>query len=225
MGATNSTLHYQLSQFISTDKPAWLQDYNGDMQKIDTGINGALTAAESAQNSADSASSGVSTLNDAVSALSTTVSGHTSDITDLSGDVNTIESLIGNGTPTAGDHTLIGAINTNTGDIASLISASTWKFHDEKTGNTPISISGLTFNELLVVVKKPNVNSYQTQIIPKAMIDHINAQFYVTIGSGAAASYGTSFAVQYNSGSINLDSAFDGGSNITSTSQIAIYYR
>lgn len=120
MGATNSTLHYNLSQFISTDKPAWLQDYNGDMQKIDTGINGALTAAESAQNSADSASSGVSSLSDSVSALSTTVSGHTSDITDLSGDVNTIESLIGNGTPTAGDHTLIGAINTNTSDIASL---------------------------------------------------------------------------------------------------------
>ncbi len=119
MGATNSTLHYNLSQFISTDKPAWLQDYNGDMQKIDTGINGALTAAESAQNSADSASSGVSSLGDAVSALSTTVSGHTSDITDLSGDVNTIESLIGNGTPTAGDHTLIGAINANTADIAS----------------------------------------------------------------------------------------------------------
>lgn len=121
MGATNSTLHYNLSQFISTDKPAWLQDYNGDMQKIDTGINGALTAAESAQNSADSASSGVSSLSDSVSALSTTVSGHTSDITDLAGDVNTIESLIGNGTPTAGDHTLIGAINTNTNDIANLI--------------------------------------------------------------------------------------------------------
>lgn len=121
MGATNSTLHYQLSQFISTDKPAWLQDYNEDMQKIDTGINGALTAAESAQNSADSASSGVSTLSDSVSALSTTVAGHTSDITDLSGDVNTIESLIGNGTPTAGDHTLIGAINANTNDINSSI--------------------------------------------------------------------------------------------------------
>lgn len=120
MGATNSTLHYNLSQFISTDKPAWLQDYNGDMQKIDVGINGALTAAESAQNSADSASSGVSSLGDAVSALTTTVSGHTSDITDLSGDVNTIESLIGNGTPTAGDHTIIGAVNENTASIAAL---------------------------------------------------------------------------------------------------------
>lgn len=133
MGATNSTLHYQLSQFISTDKPAWLQDYNGDMQKIDTGINGALTAAESAQNSADSASSGVSTLSDSVSALATTVSGHTSDITDLAGDVNTIESLIGNGTPTAGDHTLIGAINANTNDIAS---SGIWKTHVENSAGT-----------------------------------------------------------------------------------------
>lgn len=121
MGATNSTLHYQLSQFISTDKPAWLQDYNGDMQKIDNGINGALVAAESAQNSADTANTGVGTVSDAVSALQTTVAGHTSDITDLSGDVNTIESLIGNGTPTAGDHTIIGACNANTNAIASVV--------------------------------------------------------------------------------------------------------
>ena len=111
MGATNSTLHYQLSQFISTDKPAWLQDYNGDMQKIDNGINGALVAAESAQNSADTANAGVGTVGDAVTALQTTVAGHSSDITDLSGDVNTIESLIGNGTPTTTDQTIIGAIN------------------------------------------------------------------------------------------------------------------
>lgn len=126
MGATNSTLHYQLSQFISTDKPAWLQDYNGDMQKIDNGINAALVAAESAQNSADSANTGVGAVSDAVTALQTTVAGHTSDITDLSGDVNTIESLIGNGTPTAGDHTLIGAINANTNEIANIESDTGW---------------------------------------------------------------------------------------------------
>lgn len=124
MGATNSTLHYQLSQFISADKPAWLQDYNGDMQKIDTGINGALVAAESAQNSADTANAGVGTVSDAVTALQTTVAGHTSDITDLSGDVNTIESLIGNGTPTTTDHTIIGAINELHTDIQSLPSVS-----------------------------------------------------------------------------------------------------
>ena len=36
MSSTNKTSNYELSQFIGTDKPAWLTDYNQDMSKIDT---------------------------------------------------------------------------------------------------------------------------------------------------------------------------------------------
>lgn len=35
MTATNRTKNYNLSQFVGTDRPAWLVDYNGDMAKID----------------------------------------------------------------------------------------------------------------------------------------------------------------------------------------------
>ena len=35
MTATNHTDNYNLSQFVSTDRPTWLGDYNGDMAKID----------------------------------------------------------------------------------------------------------------------------------------------------------------------------------------------
>ena len=35
MTATNHTENYNLSQFVGTDRPAWLVDYNGDMAKID----------------------------------------------------------------------------------------------------------------------------------------------------------------------------------------------
>lgn len=172
MGATNSTLHYQLSQFVSTDKPAWLQDYNGDMQKIDTGINGALVAAESAQNSADAANTGVGTVSDAVTALQTTVAGHTSDITDLVGDVNTIEALIGNGTPTAGDHTLIGAINTNTGDITTLnlSKANKLTFIDNYVQSTSnIDVSDYDF--ILVTLKQTSgAGGFGTsQLIPTSL--------------------------------------------------------
>lgn len=111
MGATNETTYYHLSQFVASDKPAWLQDYNGDMTKIDTGIKGALTAAQNAQTTADNASGSVTGLASDVTALQTTVAGHTADIGDIGGDVNTIESLIGNGTPTTTDQTIIGAIN------------------------------------------------------------------------------------------------------------------
>ena len=35
MSSTNKTTNYELSQFLGTDKPAWLADYNSDMAKID----------------------------------------------------------------------------------------------------------------------------------------------------------------------------------------------
>lgn len=40
MAHTNNTEHYELSQFLATDKPAWLTDYNTDMAKIDNAMNG-----------------------------------------------------------------------------------------------------------------------------------------------------------------------------------------
>lgn len=35
MTATNHTANYSLSQFVGTDRPTWLGDYNGDMTRID----------------------------------------------------------------------------------------------------------------------------------------------------------------------------------------------
>lgn len=61
MASTNKTTNYELSQFQSSDIPAWLTDYNGDMQKIDAGIHAAKVQADGAANG--------------VSALQTTVSG------------------------------------------------------------------------------------------------------------------------------------------------------
>lgn len=52
MSSTNKTTNYELSQFIGTDKPAWLTDYNSDMGKIDTGINTAQTTATGADGKA-----------------------------------------------------------------------------------------------------------------------------------------------------------------------------
>ena len=35
MTATNKTANYELSQFVGSDRPTWLGDYNDDMSKID----------------------------------------------------------------------------------------------------------------------------------------------------------------------------------------------
>ena len=123
MGATNTTANYNLSQFISTDKPAWLQDYNGDMLKIDTGINAAKLAADTAQSTATNAQTDATSAVNSVTTLATTASSLSTAIGNINGTLNTITSLIGNGTPTTTDHTIIGAINelhADQGDLADL---------------------------------------------------------------------------------------------------------
>ena len=62
MASTNKTTNYELSQFIGTDKPAWLTDYNGDMGKIDTAIKNAADAATVADGKGDTANTNIGTL-------------------------------------------------------------------------------------------------------------------------------------------------------------------
>ena len=112
MGATNTTTYYSLSQFVGTDKPAWLQDYNGDMLKIDTGINAAKVAADSAALDASAAQlDATSALNSITNTITPAISSLQTTVGNQGGSINTINSLIGNGTPTTTDQTIIGAIN------------------------------------------------------------------------------------------------------------------
>ena len=126
MGATNLTTHYELSQFVSTDKPAWLQDYNGDMAKIDAAIDEAKVTADTAQLTATSASGAAAQNANDITALQTSVNGQGSNITALQLAVNTINSLIGNGTPTTTDQTLIGAINEINAKVTDLSGLKVW---------------------------------------------------------------------------------------------------
>ena len=77
MSSTNKTPNYNLSQYIGTDKPTYLGDYNGDMLKIDNQMkvnadsaSNATSAAGAAQAVADKASKDVKALNDSVTANS-----------------------------------------------------------------------------------------------------------------------------------------------------------
>lgn len=57
MSATNKTTYLDLPQFIGTDVPSWLGDFNGSMEKIDTGYNNVDIKAGQAASTANSASS------------------------------------------------------------------------------------------------------------------------------------------------------------------------
>lgn len=124
MSSTNKTTNYELTQFLATDVPSWLVDYNGDMSKIDTQMKVNATAAAAAQSKADGADSKADTnagnITSLQAALDTPVTGVYARLTDVEGDVDTLQSLAGNGTPTVGDHTLVGGINANATSIGDL---------------------------------------------------------------------------------------------------------
>ena len=52
MSSTNKTEHYNLPQFIGSDIPTWLGDFNSAMTAIDNGINAAATSASRAATTA-----------------------------------------------------------------------------------------------------------------------------------------------------------------------------
>jgi hypothetical protein len=68
MASTNKTTNYELSQFIGTDKPAWLTDYNADMSKIDAGV----ATAQSTATGADGKATANATAIGNISSLTTT---------------------------------------------------------------------------------------------------------------------------------------------------------
>ena len=59
MSSSQKTPYYTLSQFQDADKPTWRGDYNGDMSKIDTGMQDIKTSAIDAKTIAQSAESSI----------------------------------------------------------------------------------------------------------------------------------------------------------------------
>ena len=87
MAHTNETTNYELPIFLGTDKPSWLNDFNGAMTDIDTQMKANADAAAAAYNKADGADG-------AVTALAGRVTTAEDDIDTLEGKVSTLEGDI-----------------------------------------------------------------------------------------------------------------------------------
>ena len=85
MSSTNKTTNYKLSQFVGTDVPSYLGDYNGDMSKIDKAIGDVA-------NSQGSIEQSVVGLTAEVQGLSTQVSGTSTSVQQLQTSVAQIDS-------------------------------------------------------------------------------------------------------------------------------------
>ena len=120
MSATNTTTYYEFPVFVGSDKPAWLVDWNGAMNSIDSAIHEAKAEADANASNISSLQSDVTSLAGSVSSQGSSITTLTQSLTSLQGTVNTITSLIGNGEPTTDDKTIIGAINELKADIDAL---------------------------------------------------------------------------------------------------------
>ena len=118
MSATNVTTYYEFPVFVGSDKPAWLVDWNGAMNAIDSAIHEAKAEADANATNIASIQSSVSSLAGSVESQGASITSLTQSITSLQGTVNTITALIGNGEPTTTDKTIIGAINEINAKIA-----------------------------------------------------------------------------------------------------------
>ncbi len=136
MASTNKTTHYNLSQYVGTDKPTYLVDYNQDMSRIDAGIYGVdakatinatnigdlseLTTTDklslvNAINEVNSESSTVGDLSDLTTTSKTNV---VSAINEVNGKANTIGDLTN--LTTTDKSSVVGAVNEVNGKTATI---------------------------------------------------------------------------------------------------------
>ena len=85
MASTNKTPNYELSQFVETDRPAWLTDYNGDMRKLDTAL-------KAVSDVASGASGGISSLTDRMTAAEGGITTNANDIDALEARADALEA-------------------------------------------------------------------------------------------------------------------------------------
>lgn len=118
MPSTNKTNPYELSQFIGSDIPSWLSDYNSDMLKINNAIQEAKISADDAMSSAGSASSDITALSQTVSGLSESLNTTNQNVTKNTSDITSINSSVSNINQNI--DSLNGKVNANSESIGNL---------------------------------------------------------------------------------------------------------
>lgn len=136
MASTNKTTNYELSQYVGSDKPSYLNDYNQDMSRIDSGIHAAKSEADTNATAIGTLSSLTTTaktnLVAAINEVDSEASTANSTAVQADGKADTNATAIGTlaNLDTTAKTDLVSAINevngktvTNAGDISDLESA------------------------------------------------------------------------------------------------------
>ena len=123
MASTNKTTHYELSQYVASDKPTYLTDYNNDMSAIDTGIYNAQTKADSAYLAAGEADTKAGN-------AQTTANGAVTSAGTANTNIGTMANL-----KTTEKSSLVGAVN----ELNDRFDLTTFKVYDDLADTTNVT--------------------------------------------------------------------------------------
>lgn len=170
--STNKTTNYNLPQFVGTDKPTWLGDFNEAMFDIDAGMHTNATAITSMASDVSTASAAASQASQDVAGLTSTVSTLSTNVTAVTTTANNAQQTATSALNTA--NTANGKADTNASDISSLTS---------RVSANEESIEALTPT---VLYERPNTTSGSGDITLSDSIvnyDYVEVYFVGTNGT------------------------------------------
>lgn len=180
MASTNKTTHYELSQYIGSDKPTYMVDYNADMLNIDTGIYDAQNKANTNETSIGNLSNlNTTAKNDLVSAIN-----------ENQGNITTNTNNIGTNTSN---------IATNTTNIGTLTNLTTTSKTDLVVATNEVNAKIGTLSNLETTIKSNVVNAIN-EIVEKFNLSNYKNNINVTATnvSGTAPTLTNNINSAYN---------------------------
>lgn len=126
MSSTNKTSNYNLSQFVGSDKPAWLADYNQDMSKIDAQMKLNADSATGADGKADANATNIGNLENLTTSTKTSL---VSAINEVDGNTEVAQSTANTASDNASSaltkaNQALGAVqNFNLTDISTVVAS------------------------------------------------------------------------------------------------------
>ena len=179
MASTNKTTNYDLSQYIGTDKPTYLTDYNQDMSKIDAGIHAAKSEADT---NADS----IGTL----SSLTTTAKSN------LVAAINEVDADVATNTNNIATNT--SNIATNTTNIGTLTNLTTSNKTDLVVASNEINAKVGNLSDLNTSAKSSTVAAIN-DVLNILNLSPASAPTLTVTGSGSAGLSETNIGLSKNS--------------------------
>lgn len=204
MASTNKTTNYELSQYVGTDKPTYLGDYNSDMSKIDTAIHGVAQNVGTESARINIVENDIGTM---ANLQTTDKSSLVGAINEVNTNANTNSTNIGTLTnlETTDKTTIVNAIN----EIVDFDNSFTWNYLGQVTGQRVTLQLPQTWNEVYIITDLPDNLIIYCHIIKPAVdvmstttIDNIEA---CIIGGSATPISGTSSASVVHAGEYIYD--------------------